>query len=199
MHKILKILITSSIFYNFTAGMLGPIYALFVQQIPGGNILIASTAIAVYTGIIGLLILLFGRIEDRLDKKKVFIIGRAINVVGISGYIFVSSPVDLFIVQGILGVAIAMMNPTFEALYSRGLRKGHEAFEWSVWEGSIHIVLAGAAIIGGLVASLFGFKMLFILMTMVALMGFVSSTFLVRKNIWFELRRIARRRQTMHS
>jgi len=197
MHKILKILITSSMFYNFTAGMIGPIYAIFAQKI-GGDILVASSAIAVYTLVIGILILLFGRIEDRLDKKKVFIIGRAINVVGIAGYLFVSSPLDLFLVQGILGVAIAMMNPTFEALYSRGLRKGHEAFEWSVWEGSINIMLSIAAITGGFVAATFGFQTLFLMMTGVAVMGFISATFIMEDNIWSQMRRIVTRKKAVH-
>ena len=179
MHKILKTLITSSIFYNFAAGMLGPIYALFALEI-GGGILVASTAIAIYTAVIGVLIFIFGRFEDKLDKKKVFILGRAINVVGIFGYIFVSSPTDLFMVQIILGIAIAMMNPTFEALYSRGLRRGREAFEWSVWEGSIHLVFALAAITGGVIAALFGFKVLFMFMTAMALIGFATSTSLAR-------------------
>ncbi|MBI4894812.1 MAG: MFS transporter [Candidatus Aenigmarchaeota archaeon] len=197
MHKILKILITSSMFYNFTAGMIGPIYAIFAQKI-GGDIFVASSAIAVYTLVIGVLILLFGRIEDRLDKKKVFIVGRAINVVGIAGYLFVSTPMDLFLVQGILGVAIAMMNPTFEALYSRGLRKGHEAFEWSVWEGSINIMLSVAAITGGFVAAVFGFQALFLLMTAMAVMGFVSATFIMEENIWSQMRRIVSRKKAVH-
>lgn len=198
MHGILKILITSSIFYNFAAGMLGPIYAIFAQKI-GGDILVASSAIAVYTAVVGVLILVFGRFEDRLDKKKIFIIGRAVNVVGVAGYIFVSSPADLFFVQVILGIAIAMMNPTFEALYSRGLRKGHEAFEWSVWEGSINLVLAGAAVLGGVVATVFGFTTLFILMTCMAAAGFLVSTFVTEKNIWYELRKMVRRRKALHA
>lgn len=198
MHKILKTLITSSIFYNFAAGMLGPIYAIFVQEI-GGSIIDASSAIAIYTAVIGVLILLFGRFEDKLDKKKVFIAGRAINVVGIAGYIFVSSPVDLFIVQGILGIAIAMMNPTFEALYSRGLRKGHEAFEWSIWEGSINIMFAIAAITGGLVASIFGFKTLFVFMTIMAFVSFVVATFVTRRRIWKEMRKMVEIRKSIHA
>jgi MFS family permease len=197
MHKILKILIMSSIFYNLTAGMLGPIYAIFAQEI-GSGIVVASSAIAIYTAVVGTMILIFGRFEDRLDKRKVFIAGRAINVVGIAGYLFVSSPVDLFIVQGILGVAIAMMNPTFEALYSRGLRKGHEAFEWSVWEGSINLVLAGAALTGGFIAAVFGFKTLFMFMTGTAFIGFLLSTLLVRKNIWSVMRGIVKRKKAIH-
>jgi MFS family permease len=185
-------------FYNFAVGMLGPIYAIFAQRV-GGDIVIASSAIAIYTAVIGILILIFGRFEDRLDKKKVFILGRAINVVGIGSYLLVASPVDLFIVQGILGVAIAMMNPTFESLYSRGLRKGHEAFEWSIWEGSINLVLAGAALTGGFIAATFGFNALFILMTTVAFGGFVIATFLTKKTIWQEMRKMVEIRKKIHS
>lgn len=197
MHKILKILISSSIFYNLATGMLGPIYAIFAERI-GGDIVIASSAIAIYTAVIGVLILIFGRFEDRLDKKKVFILGRAINVVGIGSYLLVASPLDLFIVQGILGVSIAMMNPTFESLYSRGLRKGHEAFEWSIWEGSINIILAGAALAGGFIAYTFGFQTLFMMMTAMAFGGFVVATFLTKKTIWQEMRKVVEIRKRIH-
>lgn len=197
MHRILKILISSSIFYNFAAGMLGPIFAIFAKQI-GGDILVASSSIAIYAAVVGFLILVFGKFEDRLDKRKVFIAGRGINVVGIAGYLFVSSPLDLFLVQIILGIAIAMMNPTFEALYSRGLRKGHEAFEWSVWEGSINLVVAAAAIIGGLVATFFGFKVLFIFMTASAFVSFIAANFVVREKIWSVLRKVVQKKKAVH-
>lgn len=189
MHKVLKVLIVSSLFFNFAIGMLGPIYAIFVQEM-GGGILVASYSWAVYTAAVGSLILLFGRFEDRFNKRKVFIAGRALNVVGIAGYLFVSSPLHLFIVQGILGIAVAMMNPTFEALYSRGLRRGREAFEWSVWEGSIYLAIALAAVLGGTVVALFGFQTLFITMTSFAFLSFVASTFLLRKNLWRKLHEI---------
>lgn len=189
MHRVLKVLISSSIFFNFAAGMFGPIFAIFVQRI-GGDVLIASSSWAIYTAAVGILILVFGRFEDKLNKRKVFVTGRALNVVAISGYFFVQSPLHLFVVQGILGIAIAMMNPTFEALYSRGIRRGHEAFEWSVWEGSINLVIAGAAVLGGIIVTLFGFKTLFAIMTVVSFLSFIASTFLLKKNLWKQLHRI---------
>lgn len=198
MHQILKVLITSSIFYNFTAGMLGPIYAIFAREI-GGDIFVASSSIAIYSAVVGTLIFIFGRFEDRLDKRKVFLIGRTVNVVGIAGYLFVSSPADLFIVQAILGIAIAMMNPTFSAMYSRGLRKKHEAFEWSVWEGSINFSIAAAAIVGGFVAATYGFKALFMTMAATALISLIVATFVVKKNVWSELRRMVDRHKTIHA
>lgn len=183
MHKVLKILIFSSIFYNFSAGLFGPIYAIFVQQI-GGTILTASIAWAIYTFFIGILLLLFGKFEDRVNKRKLFVVGRLINTVGITGYLFVDSPFSLFIVQGILGVAIAIMNPTFEAIFSRGLDIGKESGEWSLWEGSINIVYAGAALIGGSIASVFGFKTLFLFMAFSSAVATIVATMLLKKKVW---------------
>ena len=183
MHKVLKILILSSIFYNFAAGLFGPIYAIFVQQI-GGTILTASTAWAIYTFFIGILLLVFGRIEDKLNKRKIFIIGRAINTLGIIGYLFVDSPIQLFFVQGILGIAVALSNPTFEAIFSKSLSKGKESTEWSTWEGSINIMYAIAALIGGTIATVFGFKILFVFMAFASALSTLAATALLKKKTW---------------
>ncbi len=183
MHKVLKILIFSSIFYNFAAGLFGPIYAIFVQEI-GGTILTASIAWSVYTFFIGALMLIFGRMEDKFNKRKLFVVGRVINACGIIGYLFVDSPASLFVVQGILGVAVAIMNPTFEAIFSRGLDVGKESTEWSLWEGSINIFYSGASLIGGTIASVFGFKYLFMFMAASSILSTIVATMLLKKNAW---------------
>lgn len=183
MHKVLKILIISSIFYNFAAGLLGPIYAIFVQQI-GGTIITASVAWSIYTFFIGVLLLIFGRIEDKFNKRKLFVIGRAVNTFGIVGYLFVSSPFQLFVVQGVLGIAVALMNPTFEAIFSRGLSKGKESSEWSTWEGSINIMYAIASLVGGTIATIFGFRILFVFMAFASALSTLAATALLKKKTW---------------
>ncbi len=183
MHKAIKILIASSIFYNFSAGLFGPIYAIFVQKI-GGTILTASIAWAVYTFFIGVLLLVFGRLEDRVNKRKLFIIGRVINTIGIAGYLLVTNPTQLFFVQGILGIAVALMNPTFEAIFSRSLDIGKESTEWSLWEGSINIVYAGAALIGGVIAEIYGFRILFLIMTLGSALSTLVATLLLKRKVW---------------
>ncbi len=183
MHKVLKILIVSSIFYNFAAGMFGPIYAIFVQDI-GGSILTASTAWAIYTFFIGILLLGFGSLSDRFSKRKLFIVGRIVNTIGVAGYIFVGNPIQMYVVQGVLGIAIALMNPTFEAIFSRSLDKGKESREWSLWEGSIYVGIAIASLLGGTIASVYGFKTLFIIMTIISAVSTVVSTLLLKKKFW---------------
>ena len=53
MSKALKILLVTSGFVLLADAMIGPIYAIFVEQV-GGNILTASTACAIYSIVVGL-------------------------------------------------------------------------------------------------------------------------------------------------
>lgn len=69
MHKVFKILIASSVFYNFSAGLFGPIYAIFLQKI-GGTIITASIAWTVYTLFIGFMMLAFGSLGIGSTKEN---------------------------------------------------------------------------------------------------------------------------------
>lgn len=189
MHKTIKILILSSMFFNFSAGLFGPLYAIFVQQI-GGDILTAGSVWAVYAMTVGVLMFVFGKLGDIFNKRKIFLVGRMLNTIGVAGYLFVNNPIQLFIVQSVLGVALAMLNPAFNAIYSRSLDKGRESSEWSYWEGSVYIVVGVSALIGGIVASTFGFRMLFILMTIASIFSTIVAAFLLRKKVWNDFLRI---------
>jgi MFS family permease len=183
MHKALKILIISSIFYNFSVGLLTPIFAIFVQHI-GGGILEASRAWFLYTILIGVSIVTFGQIEDRISKRKMFLIGRILFTLGAAGYIFVENIEHLYFVQIILAISLAIIDPAFTALFSKSLRKGKESTEWSIWEGAIYIVIALGAIVGGVIASVYGFKALFVVMTISAALSTLTAAMMIRKNMW---------------
>lgn len=180
MHKVLKILISSSFVISFSAGLLGPIYAIFVERI-GGDILAAGIAWAIYSIVLGVLVIIFGKIEDRLDWRKMLIIGRFINILGIGGYFFVQNPIQLFLVQAFLGIAEAIKNPAWDALFSRNIDKGRETSEWATFEGLDYISVGIAAVLGSFVAAVLGFKALFVLMLFSAIIAFLITLFILRK------------------
>ncbi|HLC39493.1 MAG TPA: MFS transporter [archaeon] len=186
MHKAIKILIASSIFYNMAAGLLGPIWAIYVGTV-GGSILDAGSAYAVYTFFVGLLMLVLGRLEDKLNRRVMFVFGRFLNFVGTTGYLFVTNITELFIVQGVLGAALAIINPTFTTIYSKSIDKGRESSEWAYWEGSVHIMYSIVAFSGGVIASLYGFRTLFILMSIASLCSLIVSLLLLKKKIKNEI------------
>lgn len=182
MHKAIKILISASLFYNFAGGLFGPIYAIFVERI-GGDILTASSAIALYNIVMGILLLIFGKMEDKINKRKVVVLGYFLSAIGMTGYLFISQPWHLFLVQIMLSFGV-ITNPAWDAFFAASTDKKRESEEWGLWEGSIKIDVGIAAIIGGLVASVFGFRALFFLMAVSAFVSAFVSTLLLRKKTW---------------
>lgn len=85
--------------------------------------------------------------------------------IGFVSYIFVQSVAQLFLVQIFFGISFAIAIPAFDAFYSRSLDRGRESSEWVVWESGSRIIAAAAAFAGGYIASVFGFRQLFIFMS----------------------------------
>jgi MFS family permease len=183
MHKAIKVLILASIFLNFSVGLLAPIYAIFVERI-GGNILSASFAGTIYQIIFGILIIIFGKIEDKLEKRILVSIGYLLNTMAYVIYYFVRNPLQLFFAQMILGVGDAVKVPAWQAIFSKSLDRGRESSEWAYWAGSTAIIYGVAALIGGVIATNYGFRFLFVLMALGTGVSTVISTFLFRKNLW---------------
>ncbi|MBN2126891.1 MAG: MFS transporter [Candidatus Diapherotrites archaeon] len=172
MKKISKILLTIAMLGFFAEGLMGPIYAVFVEQI-GGDVLTASSSWALYSIVLGGLIFVFGKLEDGFLKKEQMIsAGLLVGSIATFSYMFVSEPIHLFLVQAFLGIAAAMVTPAWDSMYSINLDKGKESSEWSLEEGGSQIVLGLSALIGGIIVSMYGFNLLFILMGLLELLAF---------------------------
>jgi len=175
MKKGLKILLTAEALINLSGGFFGPIYAIFVQQI-GGNILDAGGAYSIYLLAAGILVFLISRWEDHIKHKENLVIaGYGLTCLGFIGYLFVQNPIHLFIVQAILGLALAVNAPAYDALYSKFLDKGKFASEWGLHETQYYLVTAIGALIGAFIADIYGFRRLFMTMAAVSFIGFLIS------------------------
>ena len=175
MKRTLTILLAIAGFVALAGQMFLPIYAVFVQKI-GGDLLTAGSAYALYAITIAIVILIVSRLEDRTKQfGKLVLVGSAIMAFGFSGYLFVTEPIHLFIVQFILGLGFAVYAPAFDALYAMSLDRGKFASEMGYWEAMFFAVSAVAAFIGGFVAHTFGFVYVFYLMIFVSLLGVVIS------------------------
>lgn len=181
MHKQQKLFLAANSFFALAAGMLGPIYAIYVQKI-GGDILAAGTAWALFTIISGVGILLMGRIQDSIAKEKpMIVIGYAIDSMAFLGYYFVSNVWQLFLVQILLGIGTVVKTPAYDSFYTRYLEKGKFASQWAAREASWYIITGIAALAGALLAKFYDFKVLFLAMFLTSLIGLYFSTRLKEK------------------
>lgn len=178
----LKILLASDGLVLLAGAMLGPIYALYVEEI-GGDILTAGTSFAVFSLVMGVLILVFGKIEDAiLEQKEIWIcLGYLLMAVGFFSYLFVQSPYHLFIVQAVLGVGGAIEAPAYSAVYSKHLDHKRSAFQWGAWDAIKNFSAAFGALVGATLATIFGFDLLFVLMGSLALISGAIVYFVPRK------------------
>ena len=170
MKHILRILLVGSFIWYFGEGLLGPLYAVFAQTI-GGNILDITWAWAVYLIFAGIFSILVGKLADGLDRAKIMIAGYALNVVATFGYLWVNSPARLFVVQFVLGLALALATPTWDGLYSLAEDKKKVCTEWGIAYGGPQIVLGVAAVLGGFIVSEWGFRALFGIMGSVQILA----------------------------
>lgn len=160
--------------------MLGPLFAVFTQKI-GGDVLDISWVWATYLIITGIVIIGVGKISDRwISKESLVFSGFLLNSIFTLGYLLVSKPFDLLLVQIGLAFATALSFPTWDALYSKYEDKRHDGYSWSLVDGGEQIIPGVAILIGGLIVTYLGFKTLFIAMAFVQFLGAISISNIIR-------------------
>ena len=163
----IRILLFGSNLWYLGAGLLGPLFAVFAERI-GGDILDITWAWAIYLLTTGVLIILIGRISDiRIKKQTLLMVGFALNTLLTFGYLLVNSPLRLFLVEAGLGVAAALANQTYDALFSLYEDRKREGYEWGLQDGGEQIFTAIGVIAGGFIVTYFSFQILFIIMGIV--------------------------------
>lgn len=181
MRRVIKILLWADGWCVFALGMLGPIYAIFVQKI-GGDILDASWAYFAFMISQGVALFFLGRIEDKTIHREWYVTGGYVLIaISSLGYLFVENQLTLVVVQIIAGLGGAVLSPAFDSLYGDSVDKKRKASEWGYWEGMGFIVTALGALLGGYVVNLWGFETLFVAMFIASVVSVIISFRLWKK------------------
>ncbi len=163
-NKALRILIITNAMVLVAGAMLGPIYALFVEEV-GGSLLDASITGGIFALAAGLTTLLAGTFADKIrHDEKIVAFGYMVMGIGFFMYLFVNSIWFLFLVQVVIGFGEAIYAPAFDALYSLHITEKKAGREWGAWESMNYFTIAIGAVVGGLLVSNFGFNIIFIAM-----------------------------------
>lgn len=190
MNVFYKFLITAFSLSIFSEGILLPIYAIFVQEV-GGDILEASTAMAIFLITEGIITILIHRIKwNKKQQLFLLVLGWAIWTLGIISYLFVSSIAMLFVTQILTAIGNAIADPIFDTELSAHIDKNKKEFEWGFFEGLNSFIQGVAALLGGMIAYYFGFSWLIYTMIGAAGVSFFLIIFylpLLRKNSQNEL------------
>lgn len=180
-NKVVKILIVSDVFLQSGWGLIGPIFAVFLtSNIQGGSLAIVGFVAASYWVVKSLIQPFIAQYLDKNHGERddfIFLVtGMYVANLIPLGYIFASHPWHIFVLEFIRGVAMACVVPTWSGIFTRHINKGREAFSWSLQSTGIGLAAGLSGAFGGLIATVFGFKLVFIL---VSFLGLSSATLLL--------------------
>lgn len=163
------------------ASFLAPIFAIFVEQI-GGGVIEAGTAVTIYSLTAGIGIFVFSRMEDKIrDFRHFVVIGYLVASLGYLIYLFAHNITILFIAQFVLGLGTAIRIPAYDVLLSQSA-PGHLAVAWGNWNSLAFLATAVGAFVGALIASIFGFQTLLIILFFLTVAALSISLVLLRKH-----------------
>lgn len=181
LNKVIRTLIISDFLLQAGWGLIGPIFAIFLtKQIKGGSLVSVGFIVATYWLTKSIVQPFFAYYMDKKrgekDDFKFLIRGMYIANLVPLGYFFANHIWQIFLLEFIRGIAMAWVIPSWSAIFTRHIDKDWEAFSWSIESTSIGFAIGFAAAFGGVIANFLGFKILFVL---VSVLGIFSATLLL--------------------
>jgi len=175
-NPVVRFLILSDTVILGAAGLLGPIFALFVEDfIQGGDEAVAGIAAGIYLFSRSILQVPIAYYIDKIRGEKddfwlMFIFDILIALIPIT-YLFINTPLELYAVQFLLGLFTAFTFPSYMAIFTRHIDREREGMEWGIYYSLTGLTGAGVAIVGGYIAATSGFPTLILVMVFWSLLG----------------------------
>ena len=203
-NKVVRVIIYWDFFFNSAWGLLSPVFAIFLlQKIVFENVAMAAE-VAGFSALIfwtlkSFLQIPIGAYLDRNHGERddfIFaIVGTFLNALVPFGFLFARIPEHIYLLQVVHAIAMSMLVPSLYAIFTRHIDKGKEAFEWSVDSTILGFGVGITGAVGGLIASRFGFSIIFILTGVLNLVaGFLLLS--IKKNMSLKNVEVPRVQQT---
>ena len=170
----LKLLLITNYINSLAAGLLAPLYALFVIGLGGTPVQVGVSLCALYLEA-GILIIAFGKLDDKFDKRKMVVAGYFLSAIAFASFYFVQNITQLYFAQFLNALAIGVLFPALKAVYSSLEDKGREASQWSWFDGGNFLIFALSSLLAGVLFTTYGFVGLFLLMAAIQLVGAITS------------------------
>jgi MFS family permease len=171
-NRTLKLLILSDIFVYGALGFVSPILSIFIDtELTGGGIFSAGLASTIFLITHAVLQLVFSYKFNPKDRLWMLWVGTGIIALVPIGYVFSTSIWHLFLAEFAYGIGAAFAYPSWSSLFTSNLEKGKRGFQYSVYSSGLGIGTAITAAVGGFLAEKVSFKLVFVLTSVLAIVG----------------------------
>ncbi len=160
MRRELVFIIVASMLSAIGSGMFGPIYALYIADM-GGNVTSVGIAYGIFWIMVGAMSIPFGWLSDKVGRKKMIIAGNLLGALASFLFVFTASPSDVYMIEALGGLAVAMETPALSAMLSEITTEGKRGREFGIYDSSINIAYGLAMIASGIIVALLGFVSVF--------------------------------------
>jgi len=166
-NRVVKFFVLSDLALYAGWGFAAPIFSIFIiQDIVDATLVTAGISAAVYWGSRAVI---QPPVAALLDKRKgerddFYTLIGGLLAVSVTAFLLaaIKTVPQLYAVQALHGAALGVYSVSWPAIFSRHLDKGRFALDWSLDRATLAASTAVTSVIGGLVASTFGFDATFI-------------------------------------
>ncbi len=171
-NKVVRVLIFADFFLGSAWGFLGPVFAIFiVARISVGDPIqaakIAGFASFVYLITKSFLQIPISKYFDRKHGERddywFMVLGLFLTGLSPFGFLFSFLAWHLYACQILHAIGMALFIPSWNAIFTRHIDKGKEAFEWGMDSTLMGLGAGIAGGLGGIMVAFFGFNIIFIL------------------------------------
>jgi len=187
---VVKIMIISDFVIISAANLFSPIFALFItQSISLATLETVGMATAIRAAFEAIFEIPIARLMDRTKTEKddfyITVFGNTLAVLVYLGLAFCSTVWQLYALQALLGIASAMVFPGWCKVFTRHADKDKAGVEWSFYDILIGFGRALAASLGAILALAVGFRLLFVAVALLTLLG-TMMLMMIRKKIYLK-------------
>lgn len=176
MNPIIRYLVLSDIVWRGSVGFIGPIFALFIAGfIEGGTAEVVGVAMSIYLFTKSIFQVPFASFIDRMRGEQTdfwfMFLGTLAGALLPLAYLFIHTPIQLYLVQFVCGISAAAAFPPFMAMFTKHIDKHKEGSEWGIYYTLTDLCAAATAVIGGMMAVTLGFRTLILVVVFVGVIG----------------------------
>lgn len=158
-------------------GFVSPVFSIFIiEDIVGATLVSVGVSAAVYWFTRSLTQPPLAKFLDKQkgEKDDFYILLGGLLLTSLTAFLFtlISTTTELYLLQLLHGTGMGAYSVAWSAIFSRHLDKGRFAFDWSLDRAAIGVSIGVTSIVGGSLASSFGFDTVFVIS---GILSFVSA------------------------
>ena len=175
-NRVIKFLVLSDLLFLGGWSLIQPIFAVFViNKVEGATLITVGLVAGIYWLVKSLFQIPVANFLDRTEGEKddfyALMLALVLAAVASFSFAFISKIWQLFLIQFIYAVSMGLYVPSWSGIFSRHLDEKRFSFDWSLDSTFIGLVSFFSAVLGGVLASWFGFSFIFFLVGIFSLAG----------------------------